>query len=152
MWATCIGSPTLTSAGATLTTVTSGNIGKLPMCSLRCSVEDRPSPLEAATDDIARSTTNAQTQTDLVLWKVGGIGSVRRAALRTSPTLALVDLWAYCRQMTDFFENGTGAILFGGAQARPLAISRAMETGIVEVARATRPAARFREMDKFVAD
>ena len=109
--------------------------------------------VQGAADGIAASTTNARTRAAAVQWKLGATGAIRRAGLRPSPTLALVDSWALCAQMRGFFEAGAGVNLFGGPlTARSLTNVQALERRVAKIAEDTLSGSKLEEMRKFVAD
>ena len=109
--------------------------------------------VQVAADEIAASTTNARTRAAAVQWKLGATGSIRRAGLRPSPTLALVDSWALCEQMRNFFEAGAGARLFNDTVlTSTLTNAQALERRVAKIAEETLSRSELKEMRKFVAD
>ncbi len=107
--------------------------------------------VQLSADQIARQNPDPQAQADVVRWKIGAIGAVRKSALRTSPTSALVDTWVFCRQMSDFFDHGAGAHLFGEAHSLALTNALAQEEQIAGIAGTILPAAEWRKMKPFIA-
>ncbi len=85
-----------------------------------------------------------------VMWKVGCVSGVRKATLRSTPVLALVDTWALCRQMNDFLTRGPGLELFGNHQASFLTNAHALEVRISGIARNSLATADWQQMNSFV--
>jgi len=108
--------------------------------------------VERAADSIAAQTEDPAIRTHCAQWKIGAVGSIRAATLRGSPKLALVDAWAFCRQMEEFLDQGAGGRLFGPFQSVAVTNSQALEQRLARTARALLPAAEFAKMDAFLAD
>ena len=103
-------------------------------------------------DSIASQTNDPAIRTHCVEWKIGAVSAIRAATLRSSPDLALVDAWAFCRQMDDFLDHGAGAGLFGPFQSMAVTNSQALERHLAQTARTLLPGAEFAKMDKFLAE
>lgn len=103
-------------------------------------------------DSIASQTDDPAIRTHCVQWKIGAESSIRSATLRSSPKLALVDAWAFCRQMTQYLDQGAGAHLFGPFQMMALTNSQALERRLAETARTLLSGSEFSRMDKFLAE
>lgn len=69
-----------------------------------------------------------------VYWKLVTIPNLRRSIFTESPLVGLVDSWAFCVQMVDFFETGDGKDAFGDLTEIVLETSRALETDITGIA------------------
>ena len=57
--------------------------------------------VQHAANSIASQTNDPAIRTHCVQWKIGAVSAIRAATLRSSPKLALLDAWAFCRQMND---------------------------------------------------
>lgn len=53
--------------------------------------------VQRAADDIASKTQDDAIRRRCVEWKIGVAAVVRNASLRSSPSLALIDIWAFTR-------------------------------------------------------
>jgi hypothetical protein len=107
--------------------------------------------VQLSADEIARRNPDPQAQADAVRWKIGAIGAVRKSALRASPTVALVDTWTLCRQMSDFFDHGAGARMFGDAHGLAMTNATAQEEKITAIAATLLPDGEWKRMQPFVA-
>lgn len=108
--------------------------------------------VQKAADDIADSTSDRRIKEDTLRWKIGAVSAVRQAALRTSPTVALVELGAICRQMTAFFADGAGQGLFGPGHAQALTNAHALEARFTAIARGALSPAEWKKLDLFLTD
>ncbi len=146
-------------------------LGSLSSCSLltiKSPIEPLPEQ-EANARRVTRQFANrfagkVQTQADTIIahsdssllqsraleWKINAIAANRAAALQTSPTLSLVDSWALCRQMTEFFESGNGKDLFEDEQEAVIAVSKSLESDLAGQARAIFPEGEMEEYVEFV--
>ena len=101
-------------------------------------------------DAIATQTDDPEIRTHCVQWKIGAVSGIRAATLRSSPNLALLDAWAFCRQMDEYLDQGAGAHLFGPFQTMALTNSQALEQRLTQTARTLLPRSEFSRMDKFL--
>ncbi len=106
--------------------------------------------VEQVADAIARETNDPAIRAHCLEWKIGAVNSIRTATLRSSPKLALVDAWAFCRQMDDFLDHGPGANLFGPYQSMALTNSQALEHRLAQTARTLLSGSDFAELDLFL--
>lgn len=103
-------------------------------------------------DSIAGQTNDPAIRTHCLQWKIGAVSAIRTATLRSSPHLALVDAWAFCRQMNEFLDQGAGAQLFGPYQGMALTNSQALERQLAQTARTLLSGSDFSKMDTFLAE
>lgn len=103
-------------------------------------------------DAIASQTDDPAIRTHCLQWKIGAVSAIRGAALHSSPKLALVESWAFCRQMDEFLDRGAGARLFGPFQTMAVTNSQALERRLTHTARVLLSASEFSKMDKFLAE
>ena len=108
--------------------------------------------VQRAADEIARDSEDPEIRTRSMQWKIGAASTIRSATLRSSPTLAIVDSWAFCRQMNQFFENGAGTNLFGSHQALAVTQSQALETRLAKIARTWVPSSQLSKMETFLTE
>ncbi len=85
-------------------------------------------------------------------WKIGAIGSLRKASLRTTPTLALLETWSLSRQMTLFLDQGPGATAFGPYQEMVKTNVLALQSRASNSAKLLLSAGDFKQMSEFVED
>ena len=69
--------------------------------------------IEQAADRIAAGTTNRAVQRAALEWKIEAVPAMRGALFQPDPLTALVDSWALCNQMADYFETGPGKTALG---------------------------------------
>ena len=103
-------------------------------------------------DSIARQTDDATIKKHCAEWKIGAVNAMRNATLRSTPKLALVDGWAFCRQMSHYLDEGAGARLFGPFQAMAVTNSQALERRLAATARTLLSGSEFSKMDKFLGE
>ncbi len=103
-------------------------------------------------DSITRQTGDAAIRTHCAQWKIGAVSTIRTATLRSTPKLALLDAWAFCRQMTQYLDQGGGSRLFGPFQVMAVTNAQALEQRLTQTARTILSASEFSRMDKFLAD
>ncbi|MGO8929327.1 MAG: hypothetical protein ACLQU3_20875 [Limisphaerales bacterium] len=103
-------------------------------------------------DSIASQTNDPAIRTHCVQWKIGAVSAIRAATLRSSPKLALLDAWAFCRQMDEYLDQGAGAHLFGPFQTMAVTNSQALERRLTETARTLLSGSEYSKMDKFLAE
>ena len=108
--------------------------------------------IQHVSDSIARQTDDQKIRSHCVQWKIGAISAVRGAVLRSAPKMALLDAWAFCRQMTQYVEGGVGANLFGPWQPVVITNSQALERRLAETARTLLSNSEFKKMDEFLAE
>ncbi len=108
--------------------------------------------VQQAADDIARDSGDPEIRTRSMQWKIGAASSIRSATLRSSPTLAIVDSWAFCRQMNQFFEKGAGTNLFGPHQSLAVTQSQALETRLAKIAHTWVPSSQLSKMETFLTE
>lgn len=107
--------------------------------------------VQQVADQVLEQATDPSLKTRSVLWKIGCVSNVRKATLRTTPSLALVDTWGFCRQMNEFLSQGAGRDLFGGHQSLLLTNCQSLERRIGNIARTLLPTSEAHRMDQFLA-
>ncbi|MBI1842085.1 MAG: hypothetical protein HYR88_14700 [Verrucomicrobia bacterium] len=106
--------------------------------------------IEQAADRIERESKDPAAQANATRWKIGAIGSLRKATLRTTPTLGLVDAWAFSRQLSEFFAEGAGRDAFGPWQGLAVTNCQSLEVRIGAVAQTLLSASDAKRMREFV--
>jgi hypothetical protein len=89
--------------------------------------------VEAAADSIIARSTDPQIKRRALLWKINAIPVAQNAIFRIDPLIALLDVWAFAVQMTDYFETGAGREDFGEWQPIAVDACRRIETHIAKV-------------------
>jgi hypothetical protein len=77
--------------------------------------------IEETADRIAAGTTNRSVQRAALEWKIEAVPAMRGALFQPDPLTALVDSWALCNQMADYFETGPGNAALGDSS--PIAVA-----------------------------
>jgi hypothetical protein len=90
--------------------------------------------IEQAADQIAAGTTNRAVQRAALEWKIEAVPEMRGALFQPDPLTALVDSWALCYQMGDYFETGPGKMALGDSSPPAVAACRRLEETVAEVA------------------
>jgi len=119
------------------------------------SVLDCADRIEEAADQIQARAREPELRRNALLWKINAIQAAFRAASRRDPLGSFVDLWIFCVQMAEFFDDsGPGRYAFGVHQALALATAQAMESRMeASFSAAMKPEAverRLREMRDLV--
>ena len=79
------------------------------------------SVIEAAADTISARSHDPTVRRNALRWKIAAIPLIEEASLRPDPVVATGDLWAFTRQLSDYFDRGDGRDAFGDLQ--PLAVA-----------------------------
>ena len=90
--------------------------------------------IEQAADRIAAGTTNRAVQRAALEWKIEAVPAMRGALFQPDPLTALVDSWALCNQMADYFETGAGKTGLGDSSPIAVATCRRLEETLAQVA------------------
>jgi len=86
--------------------------------------------IEEAADKIISQTNDPQIKQNALLWKINSIPAISEVIFIIEPFAALVDTWAFCLQMIQFFEEGNGKDLFGDHQSIAVNASYKIENEI----------------------
>ena len=113
---------------------------------------DFATTVEQVADSIGSHTDDPAIRTHCVQWKIGAVSAIRAATLRSSPKLALLDAWAFCRQVDEYLDQGAGAGLFGPFQTMAVTNSQALERRLAQTGRTLLSEAEFSRMDKFLGE
>ncbi len=103
-------------------------------------------------DAIVAGTEDVELKRAAIRWKLATSEAARRAALRTDPTLSLVDTWALAIQADGFFRTGEGRTLFGEHQSTVTDTTGKLLGQFATIALAAAPAGDPRAVERFVAD
>jgi len=90
--------------------------------------------VERAADEIIRESSDSEIQRQALIWKIVAATAVEEAAFQPDPLVALLDVWALCLQMKQYFENGAGAALFGPQQEIAVEAAERLEDQIADIA------------------
>src|SRR5262249_35735219 len=80
--------------------------------------------VERGADEIIENSSSPVIRERALLWKANSIPVCQAAAFQFDPMIGLLDLWAFSRQMRNFFEVGNGRHLFGEEQFVTIRTSR----------------------------
>jgi len=100
---------------------------------------------EAATK-IERRVPEREQRKAALLWKVRMSSLIRGATFNDDPAAGLVDTWAVCVRMVNYFEIGDGKSLFGAQQRIAQDAARTIEERMQAIAAEVVPANRLPEM------
>lgn len=103
-------------------------------------------------DAIVAESSEVETKRAAIRWKLGTSEAARRAALRTDPTLSLVDTWAFTIQLDQFFRTGAGQTLFGERQSAVTDTTGKLLGQFTTIALAARPLGDPRGVERFVTE
>jgi len=90
--------------------------------------------VESAADSILALSDDPQIRRRALLWKINAIPAAQSAIFRIDPLLALLDVWTFSVQMTDYFETGAGKNDFGEWQPIAIDACRELEEQFSEIA------------------
>jgi len=108
--------------------------------------------VESTADDIALAADDAAVGSATLRWKAYAIPSADKAGFRSDPMAALLDLWALCKQMALYFEQGEGRAAFGEHQEVAIAAARQLLREIEDVARTVLHEEGFASVQERIAD
>jgi len=86
--------------------------------------------VEEAADKIILQTNDTQIKQNALLWKINSVPAISGVIFIIEPFAAVVDTWAFCLQMIQFFEEGKGKDLFGDYQSIAVNASYMIENEI----------------------
>ena len=92
--------------------------------------------VEKEADRIMSESSDPEVRRRALLWKMHAIPACQEAVFQPDPLAALVDVWALCAQMTDYFETGEGKDAFGPQQGIAIDASRRLEAEVDGITRA----------------
>ncbi len=91
--------------------------------------------VETAADSILQAeTSTVEQQVNALLWKINATSASRQAVFQTIPSIAAVDTWVLCRQMSDLMAGPQGEAYFGSWQPFVAATAMELDRSIEEVA------------------
>ncbi len=91
--------------------------------------------IEKSGDEIMALTTDPVVKRNALLWKMSAIPAVYKAFLYSYPIVAMIDSWALCLQMKNFFKSEAGQNAFGKWYIYGYDATVMMEAKIVELAK-----------------
>ena len=106
--------------------------------------------VEVAADGIAARSTDPAIQLNTLRWKLGASKASQHSATQMAPMMALLDTWALCEQMRQFFDTGAGAHLFGEEQSAARATAEALATDAQKLVRGVTSDAELTRYREFV--
>ncbi|MCK5407553.1 MAG: hypothetical protein KAJ37_08870, partial [Candidatus Krumholzibacteria bacterium] len=84
-------------------------------------------------DSIIARSADPQIKRRALLWKINAIPVAQNAIFRIDPLIALLDIWTFDVQMSDYFETGAGREAFGEWQPIAVDACRRIETQIAAI-------------------
>ena len=90
--------------------------------------------IEAAADSIRAQSDDPSIRRHALRWKTYGIPTAHEAVLLSDPALAILDVWAFSKQMEQYFERGAGRDVFGPHQQIALDAVRRLDSAALEQA------------------
>ena len=110
-------------------------IGKVTQLQLREELKDFADrfayTVGAAANDIRTESPDPAMCVRAVYWQLFTIPNVRRSAVSPNPVAALVDIWAFCKQLQDFFNRNE---TFGDRTQLARDVSRQLEDDLTRIA------------------
>jgi len=106
--------------------------------------------VELAADSVFSIAEDFPVRVNALRWKIGAYSAIREAALRESPTVAMIGTWALCVQMEQLFRAGPGDSLFGDMQGLAIEVSERLETEIDSLVRSFASPAEYERVGTFV--
>lgn len=91
--------------------------------------------VEQAADEIIDQTSDQKIRERALLWKMYAIPAAQKAIFQYDPLVSLIDIWALCIQMREYFIEGAGKDAFGDWQAIAVDASELLESEIIAIAR-----------------
>jgi len=86
--------------------------------------------VESAADQIVAKNPDPRIRRNALLWKLNAVPASFLALEHADPAAMVIDLWAFCLQMTEYLESGAGRELFGDRQPVGIAAARGLEAEI----------------------
>ncbi len=115
-------------------------IGKVTQLQLREELKDFAdrfaSTVMATANEIQAVSPEPSTCVTAVYWQLFTIPNVQRSAVSQKPVAALVDIWSFCKQLQNFFENNEP---FGEQTRLAREVSAQIEDDITRIAEETIP-------------
>lgn len=91
--------------------------------------------VEQAADEIIDQTSDQKIRERALLWKMYAIPAAQKAIFQYDPLASLVDIWALCIQMREYFIEGAGKDAFGDWQTIAVDASELLESEIIAIAK-----------------
>ncbi len=149
----CQGLPQQTAFMATSTAITA-SMGELRVRAVQLG-RQFSMEIERAADSIRAVSDEPAVRRHALLWKMYAIPAAHEAVLLPDPALSIMDVWAFAKQMEQYFDRGAGRDVFGPHQQIALdavqRLDRAVLDQAVLVTDSTRNVEGVRaQMDAFV--
>ena len=101
---------------------------------MRALVDPMCGQIEETADAIIAGSTNRAVQQAALRWKIEAVPALREALFQPDPLSAVMDTYALCIQMADYFEKGRGAELLGEASIQAATTCRRLEEDLARIA------------------
>ncbi len=90
--------------------------------------------IERAADSIRAVADEPAVRRNALLWKMYAIPVAQEAVLLTDPALSIMDVWAFAKQMEQYFDRGDGRDAFGPHQRIALDAVRGLDSAALDQA------------------
>ncbi len=88
--------------------------------------------IERAADSIRAVTDEPAVRRHALLWKMHAIPAAHEAVLLSDPVLSIIDVWAFAKQMEQYFDRGAGRDVFGAHQQIALDAVRRLDRAVFD--------------------
>jgi hypothetical protein len=106
--------------------------------------------VEVASDQIRREASDPRVQTNALRWKINAVAEVQESAFLALPTVAMIDTWVLCVQMSFFFSEGNGQNVFDRWQSAAIDMADGLKNEIERLARSVASEDAFERYRQFV--
>lgn len=94
--------------------------------------------IERTADEIIAQSTDPEVRRNAYMWKMNAIPASYAALFHTDPFVALLDIWAFNRQMDHYFREGQGLETFGEWSPTALAAVEQLQGEVEKIIGAVR--------------
>ncbi len=88
-----------------------------------------------AADEIMAKSPDQNVRRQALLWKMNVIPALFTAIFQPEPAVAALDVWAFCVQMVDYFDEGPGKEVLGEYHYIALDAAQQLEARVINLAR-----------------
>ncbi len=128
----CQGLPQQTAFMATSTSI-AASVGEIRVRAVHLG-RQFSMEIERAADSIRAVTDEPSVRRHALLWKMYAIPVAHEAVLLPDPALSIIDVWAFARQMEQYFDRGAGRDVFGPHQQIALDAVRRLDRAVFDQA------------------
>ncbi len=128
----CQGLPQQTAFMATATSI-AASVGEIRVRAVHLG-RQFSMEIERAADSIRAVTDEPSVRRHALLWKMYAIPAAHEAVLLPDPALSIIDVWAFAKQMEQYFDRGAGRDVFGPHQQIALDAVRRLDRAVFDQA------------------